>query len=437
MRNVLMIVYYFPPLGSVQVIRSLKFVKYLPQFNWQPIVLAVKEIAHFSYDYELLEEIPPQAKVYRTGSLDPFRVLYLLTSFLKSERKKIETCQQAQGQFYLFRVRFSFFNRYLAIPDSRIGWLFFAVRMAMKILKSNSINLIYSVSPPNTCHLVGYLLKKQTSLPWVADFKDVWLGYPNPEPNWFNTPIMNRLEKKIIMNADKVICVSPKLTELFKKKYPLDKFETIPNGFDESDFFSIRREMHNKFTISYVGNLTARSRSPVHFLNALKQIFTDKPELAKIMCVQFIGPIAEEYKNQIQRAGLADVVEIIPPVSHKSALQYMVNADVLLLLEGKGEMQDVILPAKLFEYLASRRPILALLSASNVASEFIHTHKAGLVVDPDNELAIKEAILEFYSKYESGTLSETSLPAHSLKKWDRKQLTADLAAVFNSLIEKS
>ncbi|KPL02135.1 MAG: hypothetical protein AMJ73_09210, partial [candidate division Zixibacteria bacterium SM1_73] len=202
-RKVLLITYYFPPMGMGGVQRTSKFAKYLPGFGWTPFVLTVKDVHYWAEDPSLLEELPPEVKVIRTGSFDPLRISFKLKSLFKKRKQRNKYVKESTAQ----RSKLS---SWLFFPDSKIGWVPFALLSGLNLIRKERIDLIFTTSPPPSLHLVGYLLKLLTGKPWVVDFRDPWTGYKfEIFPTRLHLFLKNQLVRLIIKNADRIISANP------------------------------------------------------------------------------------------------------------------------------------------------------------------------------------------------------------------------------------
>jgi len=441
MKKVLIITYLFPPLGGVGVQRTIKFVKYLPNYGWQPIVLTVKKPEYWIEDPSLETEIPKTAKVYRTASFELEKLHNIIKNLLETLSAKIEKflfkkINLINAIDWRLKKFFSTINSWLFIPDRKIGWLPFAMLRGWWIIKKEKIDVIFTTSPPNSVHLIGYLLKKLTGKPLVVDFRDPWTQgiYWNPVTE-IHKKIEEFMENAILRSADKVISVLGDIGNDLMTKYSLldskRKFITIPNGFDPDDFKVNVNPKNSKFTITYTGVFYGR-QTPLYFLNALRELIDERKEIEKEIQVIFVGKLSNFYKDKIKQLSLNKIVKYVGYVPHQKSIEFILNSDVLLLIIGSGEGSDRIYTGKIFEYLAANKPILALIP-EGAAANLIALTKSGVVVPPENVGSIKQAIYNLYLRHKVGDLkvdSDRSL----IQKYDRKKLTKDLADVFEGIL---
>ncbi len=411
MRGILIIAYYYPPMGGVGVLRTLKFTKYLPQFGFAPFILTVRNRSFGALDASLLPEVPPGTSVVETFSLEH--------RFLRAPR--------------LLGVD----PKWFFIPDAQVGWLPFAVRTGEAIIRQHRINVIFATGPPFTSLLAGYVLKRRTGRPLVVDYRDPWTQNVFTQyPTQFHRKIEERLERAVLGSADRVITTTDEMTRGLASKYTFvrNKCETIPNGFDAADFLGLTRSAaSDRFTIAYTGTLYGL-RTAEHFLAALRNVVANNHKVREKIRVVFAGLKGRDVLKLVHKLGLEDIVRITGFVPHRESLQIMVNADVLLLVMSQREVVgngvgSMMIPGKTFEYLAARRPILALAPDGD-ASALISKTGSGIVVPPDDREAIARSILDLFTKWQMGTLS---VGPYDISSFERRSSTARLAASIESL----
>ena len=296
-------------------------------------------------------------------------------------------------------------------------------------------DVIYVTAPIWTSLLIGYLLKKRTKKPLVVDFRDPWTINPyHKPPTKLHAKIENCLERRVLMIADYVVTVSQPYKCRLVAKYPFlkTKSEVIMNGFDPDDFKNLKRQPpQGKFRIVHTGSLYGL-RSPKYFLFALHMLIQEKPYLRKQVEVQFVGNYGKEAPMIVDKLGVNDLVQFIAYMPHGKCLELMLNSHILLLIvASEGLKTSGIVTGKLFEYLFSGRPVLALASKESIVANIVQSAKAGLVVSSNVE-AIKDAILELYEQWAEGKLSATTEMA-SIEKYNRKVLTRKLVQIFEKV----
>jgi glycosyltransferase involved in cell wall biosynthesis len=430
MRKVLVVAYYFPPMGLSGVQRTLKFVKYLPLYGWQPTVLTVTPGSYFAYDSSLLKEIEPsQIRILRTDSIDPTRF------FKKGSAPDAKVVKMPREWI---RKILNVGSQFLFIPDNKIGWKWKACREASELLAREKFDLIFATAPPYTDFLIGQYLKRRYKLPLVLDYRDSWIDNPY---HFYLTPVHRWLhyvlEKRVLRTSDKVITINRRIKELLLTRYPFLQYqdvEIISQGFDPEDFNLNGvppAPGGQKMRITYSGTFIDK-RTPKYFLQALARLFREQPGLRDKIEARFLGYFREENLKLVKELGLQDVVKVMGYVDHSECVRSLLASDVLWLIIGKGSGEDMMSTGKLFEYLGARKPILGCVPAG-VAKTTIEDSGAGIVVAPDDVAGIASAVKSLYQKYESHTLTGPS--EDYVERFNRKQLTADLARTFELLVE--
>jgi len=409
MKKVLMIAFHYPPEGGSGMQRTLKFSKYLPDFGYTPYILTVKENVFDLQDKTLLKEIPPEVKVIRAN------------------------CLSSKKHFSINRK----YPDFLSIPDDYWTWIFDATRISRKIIKSNQIDAIYSTSPIHTAHLIALILKRIFNKPWVADFRDPWMGgtFRLESYNWYRSKIESWMEKQVIINCDKLICNTNFMEDDFLSRYPdlsRDKLTVIPNGYDEKDFHNIVVEKKNdkRMTFIHMGEVYSNIRSPLNFLKTVKQVLEKNTKIRKRILIRFIGGgpylFSKEFSKVIRELKIKDYIEIVDHVPHSECINLLSQSDVLLLLQQskKAYMQ---IPAKTYEYLRAGKPILAICDDGATADLIKGLDACLLVKDRSEEIGT--AILELLSGETSFTFER-----EGISQYERKNLTKKLVKVFNELV---
>jgi glycosyltransferase involved in cell wall biosynthesis len=425
-KKILLIAYYFPPQGTVGTLRALKLTKYLPSLGWQPFVLTIKENREHKIDESLLSEIPREAKVFRTSTLR-LDQLYAFGRriFRKRRSQRIQTATLSEKRYTGIQTIIS---AWIFNLDEIFNWLPFAVRTGLSIIKHNEIDIIYSTSPPKTCHLVGYLIHRFSGKPWVADFRDPWRDNPSSiVPSRFHKRMIEGQERLVIKKACKIVSASPTVTADFKQTYPdyRGKFLTITNGFDPDDFDCTPEYSEGgKLNITYAGSLYSYSKdnqiTPVYFFEAVKELLEDNPRLEKEIEVNFVG--SGDFANVITGLGLEKIVNYLGYMSHNECLRQVLKADVVLLIVGQDYAVNI--PAKVFEYLAARKPILAL-ATPGAATQLLKSHGTGIIVPPNDISLIKNALSNLHIQHTQGGLKISKMYQYTGGGWQIEESTKD------------
>jgi len=432
MNNVLIVTYYFPPSGGPGVQRVLKFAKYLPEFGWEPTVLTVEGGEYPDYDDSLLEEIPRSTNVVRARTIEPYTLYRLFTG--KRSKEKIPVGVLSMHEHASLRERLANQVRAnLFIPDARIGWIPFAVRAGKKAIRDRRASIIFTTSPPHSAALVGARLRKAAGLPFVADLRDPWLEidyYQGFRRTKLATAIDARLERKALSRADAIITISPSLGDLIRSKRYNRNVHVITNGYDEDDFRGIPRQEVSRFTIAHVGNAGAQ-RNPRMLFSVLSALAARESEFRKDLKLQFVGNVDRSIHEELRALGLEELSEFVPYVPHRRALEFMVNASILLLVINQNEQNRGILTGKLFDYIGARRPVLAVGPVGGDADRILRESGAGVLVDHDERTRTEDVVQDFYRRWKSGSLT---VETRDGEQYSRRAQAKHLSILFDSLI---
>jgi len=424
MKKVLIIAYYFPPLGGAGVQRTLRFVKYLPELGWMPTVVTVKDNKYYSKDVSLLSNIPKQVEVLH---IPGFEFLNYYQRFKEFKLHKI----------------ISLLDKITAIPDRQIFWFNNVKKKLSKMINLKDFDLIYATYGPGSNLLVGQWLKKKYQLPFIIDFRDDWSNHPQIKGNmWLRLkqPIFVKYEKKCVDASEKVICQNENMKINFIMKYPnknKNKFAIIPSGYDE-EVFKAREELQNvffscdKFNIIYTGSFYG-FQSPERFIKAIKALIKEKPSYQEKLRIYFIGNVkTKEVLGYMKEEIMKKILKIIPFMSHESLLQYLYRADLLLLIIGEMPGAKAVYTGKLFEYIAINKPILAIIPPNGAAAEVIHETNSGFIVDHSSTEDIQKMI-EFL--YQQWTRKELFVQQNkkAVMKYSASNICKKLVKVFNEI----
>lgn len=355
--KVLIITYYWPPSGGAGVQRWLKFTKYLPSSGWLPVVLTVKpESAAYPFrDLSLYGEIPLDVEVHRTKAMNYF-ALY------NRDQSKIPHAGFASGNEKGLRSKISRFIRgNFFIPDPRRGWNRYAFRKACELIKAENISHVITTSPPHSTQLIGLRLKRRfPHINWVADMRDPWTDiyyYDMFKPSLPARMLDRQMERNVLTRADTVITVGQTLASILagKAENIERKIHVLPNGFDEEDFEGVVPGLPEKFTITYVGTLSPAY--PVEgFIEAINEIRAGGRPVA----MKFVGTVPAPVQELFPADGDGKGPEFIQYCEHPVAIRHMMDSSLLLLIIPDHPSNRSILTGKIFEYMATEKPVLFL-----------------------------------------------------------------------------
>ncbi|MBS1516305.1 MAG: glycosyltransferase [Bacteroidetes bacterium] len=421
MNKVLIISYYFPPMGMGGVQRTLKFAKYLKDYGWQPVVITDSPKKYFAVDNSLLEEaIESGIKIERTGNkpFDPSKII------VKAPKENMRKLRSAVSQFFF-------------IPDSKIGWKKKALKKIDEIWsKYNGFDLVFATAPPYTDFLIGQEVKRKYKIPLVIDYRDAWVD--SPVLNYYPTPYHKlknmRLEKGVLKIANKVITTNRRVKEYIISRYgniEYNDVKIISHGFDSEDFEKAAHSelpSTSKFRVSYSGSFY--TRNPKFYFEAIKAFVDKYPELKNDIEFCFIGTFSKENLQIAKNLGIEQYLNITGYLEHINCVKYVMASDVLFLMISRGENEDAAMPGKVGEYIGSRKNIIACIP-EGVTKKMLEKYNAIKFIDDENPEQIARAIKEYYDEKKNGTMPMAN--EEMLEEYDRKNLTYELAKEFNLL----
>lgn len=428
LKKVLVIAYYFPPMGLSGVQRALKFVKHLPEFGWKPIVLTIAPTAYYAYDETLLDELDMRVvEVHRTETRD-----------VTKTATKLSRSRQFKMPKEPLRRLMSLASQAIFIPDNKIGWKKFALAKASEIIEKNGdIEVIFSTAPPFTSHLVALELRKKYRVPIVVDFRDPWVENPL---HFYLTPLHRRwhqrLEERVLLGADRIVAVNRVLKEQFLRAYrgklTHRDIAIITHGYDAQDFEGLPKTRVNtgKFRLLYSGTFHTSERSPKPFFLALKKAIEQNPELGEKVEARFVGLFPTEYIKFAKSLGLERLIQVEGYKSHRETLAENFQADVLWATQSAVKRIETITQSKLFEYVACERTLFGIMP-DGASRQFV-LEANGVVAHPNNPDEIASKLLDLFEMWKSGTLPIP--PKDVVEKYDRRNLTAQLAREFEQLL---
>ncbi|MEQ8928090.1 MAG: glycosyltransferase family 4 protein [Fulvivirga sp.] len=414
MKKVLIITYYWPPSGGGGVQRWLKFSKYLPEFGYEPIIFTPENPDFDIKDDTLLKDVSADLEVIKLPIWEPYKLFEKITG---KKRPSQGLVQSSKKQSLLTKIAI-WLRGNLLIPDPRKFWVKPSVKFLTKFIADNKIETVITTGPPHSMHLIGLKLKSKSNIKWVADFRDPWSKWDMLENFKLSKLAKQRhrkLELQILKNADEVITVSESWASEFKNIYNR-KYQVITNGYDDSDFENVESKgKTDKVVISHFG-LINTFRNPTIFWNALREL-SKQVQLE----VRLYGTIEEPIKQFVMEDTILNgLIEFRPPVSHKEVLQAYAQSDILLLLLNNSANAKGHIPGKLFEYIASQRPIIGLGPVDGDAAAIINKCKAGEIISWKNEKGLVEAINDLL---EAGIFKPNM---EVIESYSRKNLTGNL-----------
>lgn len=423
MKKILIITYYWPPSGGAGVQRWLKFSKYLPEFGYEPIILTVEE-AEASYaqlDYSLLQEVSPALSVHKTKTFEPYNLYRKL-----SNKKEIPYGGFSNQKKITFFEKLSRFIRgNLFIPDPRRGWNKYALKKALELIHEQQIEVVITSGPPHSTHLIGKKIKDKTNIRWIADFRDPWTDiyyYKELYHLGLATLLDRHLEKIVLSNADKIITVSEEVGKLLLAKAAgsKEKMVIIPNGYDETDFDQVGSVKNDAFTITYTGTISISYRID-QFIEA---IFLLPETIKQQIKIRFVGNVPEEIINLFDQKNLYSMIEVLGYIPHEEAISQMKGAELLLMAIPDSPDNKGIVTGKFFEYLAAKKPIMAIGPLGGEVDIILQKSKAGKLFDYEETEQMRLFIIKLFEQNKNGIVwNETT----GTEKYTRRNLTKELS----------
>jgi len=420
MRRVLMVAFHFPPMAlSSGIQRTLRFVQHLPRFGWEPIVLSAHPRAYEKTDDHLLQDIPQGVLVHRAYAVDSARHLAF----------------------------FGRYPRFLARPDRWLLWQWAAVHDGLRLIERLRPAALWSTFPIASAHAIGARLSRRTGLPWIADFRDPMAqeGYPADPQTWRS---YQRIEEYALRHAARSVFVTRGAARVYSERYP-DVPETrlavIENGYDEESFVQAERALAatgsarsplnpGKLTLLHSGIVYPSERDPEPLFQALGQMARSGAIDPGRLCIRFRAPVHVDLLRDLAgRYGIAELIDIASPVPYRDALAEMLRADGLLVMQGSN--CDEQIPAKLYEYLRARRPILGLTTPAGDTGLALRDAGVTSIAQLESAGAIVPTLSAFLSALEDGA---APLPAPGyVKDCSRLRRSEELALLLEGLGARS
>ena len=429
LRKVLIITYYWIPSGGAGVQRWVKFTKYLREFGWEPVIYTPENPEYPSEDFSFEEDIPTDVQVLKTPIWEPYDIYRRLFG-KKGQKINAGFIQENKKSGWKERLSIWIRGNFL-IPDPRRFWVKPSVKFLKTYIEKNEIDAVITTGPPHSMHLIGLGLKRHFSqLPWIADFRDPWTNIDfYKELNLTKTAdrVHRKLEKKVVQSADCVLVVSSEMVKEFSAFQP-KSVRLITNGFDADDASNVKAELDKKFSLAHIGTLNA-ARNPKTLWKALSALAVKNADFKRDLQIQLIGKTDFSVLEDLEQFQLSENLHKIAYLSHSEAIKKQNSAQVLLLLINRSANAKGILTGKFFEYLAAKRPVLAIGPTDGDVAQVLSETQAGKIADFDDEKAMKRIILEYYQKYKNGTLSVSS---NSIDKYSRRELTGQLSGILDA-----
>lgn len=430
MKRVLIITYYWPPSGGAGVQRWLKFVKYLRNYGWEPVVYTVQNPEAPALDHSLINDVPQGLEVIRQPIWEPYAFYRKFVGLKKDDKISAGFLNENKKPSFAEKVAI-WLRGNLFIPDARKFWIKPSVEFLINYLQEYPVDAVVSTGPPHTTHLIALGIKKRLGLPWLADFRDPWTKIDFYDKLML-TPLANRrhhqLEKAVLKAADRIVTVSWNWAIDFER-LGAPHAEVITNGFDPEDFPIINRNKPPTFLLTHIGSLN-KDRNPEFLWRVLGEMSKTNETFRQLLKIRFIGKTDFSVFESLERNGLSGYTEKIDYLPHDEALKLSAGSAVLLLLINNTPNSLGIIPGKVFEYLATRRPILCIGTLTGDSARIITETKSGPVVDFDDETGLHTALLGLFNQYTNNELSQNET---SIEQYSRKVLTGKIAEILDQM----
>ncbi len=413
-RSVLLVAYHFPPLGGIASLRALRFARLLPEFGWQPIVLTARR-GDYTHDPSLTF---PEAQVHRTGNLELSRAGREVLGLPAGAGARLT---RRSPLAWLRR----FARRWLYRPDAQIGWYPFALAAARRVLRDQPIEAVFTTAFPITAHLVGRRLRRDTGLPWVADFRDLWSDWAF-EPG-LRLRLDQALEHDLLAEASAVASTSDTYADVLRNRGARRSL-TLTNAFDECVTpRTMRPRRVGPLHVAHLGSFYPEYQTLDAALLALGAL-----QSTHQVTLTFVGALPAALAPVLARAGLEPHVEATGFVAHAKSLERAAQADVLLVAgpaHAETPAMRGLVPAKVFEYLGLRRPILMLGAPQADVARWLTNLPWARVVAPDDVAGARQALLELASLEPRAT----PLPAE-YERFSARAVTRTLATLLDACV---
>lgn len=424
MKKILIIAYYWPPAGGPGVQRWLKFTKYLPEFGVDPIVYVPENPTYPIIDETLMNDIPDGITIIKQPINEPYN---LASFFSKKDSRTISKGiipnekRQSIFQKLLLYIRGNFF-----IPDARKNWVKPSINFLSKYINEQGIDTVITTGPPHSLHLIGLGLKTNLSVNWIADFRDPWttIGYHKKlRLNAFSKKRHKQLEKKVLNSADLVI-VTSFVTKAEFEDITSKPIHVITNGYDYEKIE--KPALDTRFSISHIGTLLS-DRNPEMLWEVLRELTKENNTFKSFLQINLVGNVSKEVIESLEAFELTQYLNLKGYVAHEEAIKYQRKSQLLLLIEIDSEETRCIIPGKLFEYMVSERPIIAIGPENSDMEQLITETNTGHYFSYGERKLLKETILKQFDSFRTNELKSHAI---GLQQYSRKALTEKLAKLI-------
>jgi len=435
MKRVLIITYYWPPSGGSGVQRWLKMSKYLPENGWQPVIYTAEDAEYPVEDPSLEQDVAPEAEVIRRPIVEPYSFYKKFLGMKKGEKVKAGFINEGAKKSGWKENLSVWLRGNLFIPDARCWWVKPSVRFLKRYLKEHPVDAMISTGPPHSMHLIAKALHKKFNIPWVADFRDPWTDidfYKDLKLTRCADKKHHRLENQVLTEATKVVTIGWDCAKGLESHGAKDVV-VITNGYDELGKICVKTDENPSqrdhqslpFTMSHIG-IIGENRNPETLWQAISEL-ADKD-----LKIRLIGQVDNSVIESIKRNNIEKFVEIVPYIPHNQVIEEQAKSDVLLLFVNNTPNAKGILTGKIFEYMASGRPILCIGPEDGDSARILSETQTGITVDFNDKEKMKSVILDYISKFQENQLITERKEA--VEKYSRRNLTKEFVKILNGII---
>lgn len=427
MKRVLIITYYWPPSGGAGVQRWLKFSKYLPEYGWKPVIFTPANPEVPNEDPSLLKDIHPDTETVHLPIWEPYR---FYKDFLREK-----TAEKTHPGFISEQKRPDLKQKIsvwirgnLFIPDARKFWIRPAVRYLLNYLQQHPVDAIVSTGPPHSMHIIALKIKEKTGIPWLADFRDPWT-----EIDFYDQLLLTKmadkrhrfLEKKVLESSDRLVVIGPHMKARFEQVANTNPI-VIHNGYDEEDFINTQPKNNSWFSIVHVGAMN-KDRNHDVFWKAIRDIIDSRHLTQSQFKIRLIGKVDYTVTASVREHGLENYTEFIPYLPHNEVVNELVSASLLYLPINNTPNAKAIQTGKIFEYIASGRPILGVGPVDGDAAAILRECSAGTMAPFSDEETIRTVVTGHLDNYFAGK-ERHSKPC---RQFSRRNLTEQMAKILD------
>ncbi len=432
-KTVLIITYYWPPSGGAGVQRWLKTVKYLREYDWEPIIYTPENPEAPAMDNSLLKDIPEGVKMLKQPIWEPYSFYKKFLGLKKDEKINAGFLTEKKKPGLAEKIAV-WIRGNLFIPDARKYWVKPSVEYLANYLRSHPVDAVVSTGPPHSMHLIALGLKQKSGIPWLADFRDPWTNIDFYDKLMLtkNADRKHReLENTVLQNADIVTSIGKQMADEFLQ-LGAKRIEVVPNGFDEADFCFPNIELDKTFSISHIGSINKDRNSEI-FWSAVQEVCDELPAFKEKLKLKLVGKTDHAVLETINKYGLQQYLEKTEYLPHDEVLKKSMSTQVLLLLLNNTPNAKGIMTGKFYEYLAAKRPIICIGPEDGEAAKTLGETSAGKVAGFEDKQKMKIILKEYFEKYQQNNLKVES---NSIDNYSRRKLTGRFAELLDSISKK-